>query len=167
MCPFTTPAWHLSCHVYNSIKWAFECIINAFFESHRAHCCKRGREVGSVGRKDIGDPSSPPSPPRLISSFKLRFLLSSVFFSSNILRLPFLELFKVLHLPFIPSPSITSIPTCSSCSANTSKYTFTLPPTTPLHPHSTLSTRLHSILHCSSQCEPGCVCAHVYLLRWT
>lgn len=101
MCPFTTPAWHLSCHVYNSIKWAFECIINAFFESHRAHCCKRGREVGSVGRKDIGDPSSPPSP-LLISSFKLRFLLSSVFFSSNILRLPFLELFKVLHLPFIP-----------------------------------------------------------------
>lgn len=47
---------HLSCYVYNSMKWALRCIINIFFESHRACCCECGREVASVGRKDVRDP---------------------------------------------------------------------------------------------------------------
>lgn len=58
---FITAACHHSSNVYNSIKWDQKCIINAFFESHRAHFSERRREAGSVGRKDVPHPSSPPS----------------------------------------------------------------------------------------------------------
>lgn len=68
-------------------------------------------------------PTFPSSFSNLRSTFKLVFLLSSLLFSYKYFRPPSLQLcpsalFKVLsllHLPFIPSLSITSIPTRSSC----------------------------------------------------
>ncbi len=142
-CQLATPAWFISCHVYNSMKWALGCIIDGFFESRRAHRCERGREAGSVGMKDIGDPSCQPSLP--LFQFKHVVLLSSFlsswkYFRAACLKLGPCALFKVcppLHLVFILSFSITFIPTCLPVflfRANISKYSF---------PHAAHRTLLH------------------------
>lgn len=103
---------------YNSMKSASPYIINGIFESHRAHCCERGRrEVASVGTNDLR------SHLKLLSQYKIGFKTCSSF-------IIFLITYKYLsparflsyqHSAFPSSPSffllfslITSVSTYSS-----------------------------------------------------
>lgn len=85
----------------NSMKWASPYIINGIFESHRAHCCERGRrEVASVGTNDLR------SHLKLLSQYKIGFKTCSSFiiFLLTDKYLSTVRFFSSQHSAFPSSP---------------------------------------------------------------